>query len=204
MAPKIVDKEAKKIEILHAAMQVFSQKGMVNTRMVDIAQTAGIGKGTIYEYFKNKEEIFAGAFQSMMKMVEAGMGNIISSDLGPVEKLKGIIDISIKEFIEHGGEFVNIMLDFWAESIRTKDKKTEELIDLKGMYREYRAVIADILDEGVQQGIFKKIDVKAVSCLLIAALDGVMLQWIMEPGIIDLRTFSETTMESILNGIVKR
>ena len=117
--------------------------------MIDISQEAGIGKGTVYEYFKNKEEIFLAAYQSMIKLVEAGMENIICSQLKPDEKLKAIIDLSIKEFIEHGGELINIMLDFWAESIRTKDKKSEELIDLRGMYRDYRAIITAILDEGI-------------------------------------------------------
>ena len=65
MSPKIIDKEAKKAEILQAAMQVFSRKGVAKTRMADIAVAAGIGKGTIYEYFRSKEEIFAAAFQQV-------------------------------------------------------------------------------------------------------------------------------------------
>ena len=59
MAPKIVDKEAKKTQIIIAATQVFSKLGVAKTKMIDIAQAAGIGKGTIYEYFRSKEEIFS-------------------------------------------------------------------------------------------------------------------------------------------------
>ncbi len=49
MPPKKIDKNAKKKQIIQAAMQVFSEKSVVNTKMIDIAKAAGIGKGTIYE-----------------------------------------------------------------------------------------------------------------------------------------------------------
>ena len=55
--PKIVDKEAKKLDIVHAALKEFARRGVANTKMADIATAAGIGKGTIYEYFKDKNEM---------------------------------------------------------------------------------------------------------------------------------------------------
>ncbi|RMF59539.1 MAG: TetR/AcrR family transcriptional regulator, partial [Calditrichaeota bacterium] len=49
MSPKVVDKTAKRQEILDAALRVFARKGFKNTKMIDIAEEARIGKGTIYE-----------------------------------------------------------------------------------------------------------------------------------------------------------
>jgi AcrR family transcriptional regulator len=62
MAPIVVDKAKKKTDILNAAIEVFATKGVANAKMNDIAIAANIGKGTIYEYFSSKEDIFSTAF----------------------------------------------------------------------------------------------------------------------------------------------
>ena len=58
MCPKMIDREEKVKEIAAAALALFSQKGYPATSVGQIAQAAGIGKGTIYDYFNTKEEIF--------------------------------------------------------------------------------------------------------------------------------------------------
>ena len=56
--PIVVDKEKKKREIIDAAIRVFSRQGYRRTKINDIAGEAGVGKGTVYEYFKSKEDLF--------------------------------------------------------------------------------------------------------------------------------------------------
>jgi AcrR family transcriptional regulator len=77
--PKIIDKDEKKAEILRAAMQVFSQKGVAKTKMIDIAKCARVGKGTIYEYFDSKEDIFREAFEKVYyeseRLLEEAIGS---------------------------------------------------------------------------------------------------------------------------------
>ncbi len=65
--PKIVDKEAKRKDILNAAIHVFVEQGAAKTKIADIAKRANIGKGTIYEYFSSKEDIFQ---ESMVLFME--------------------------------------------------------------------------------------------------------------------------------------
>ena len=52
--PRIVDKSRKKVEIMEAALRIFTKKGFSNSTISDIAIESGIGKGTVYEYFNNK------------------------------------------------------------------------------------------------------------------------------------------------------
>ena len=66
MSPKVVDRQKKREKILRAALKVFSDRGMTEFKMIDIATAAGIGKGTIYEYFSSKEDIIAGCFNVFM------------------------------------------------------------------------------------------------------------------------------------------
>jgi AcrR family transcriptional regulator len=85
--PKVVDKEAKKTEILYSAMQIFNQYGVVKTIIADIVQNAGIGKGTIYEYFHSKEDIFAEAFNYVFKDMGQKINHILKTTENPVAKL---------------------------------------------------------------------------------------------------------------------
>jgi len=201
MSPKIIDKEAKKAEILQAAMQVFSRKGVAKTRMADIAVAAGIGKGTIYEYFRSKEEIFAAAFQQVNQRAANLIGQSLQTTDDPVEQLRLLIDVSRQTFIEESADFAGIMMDFWAEGIRNKDEKILGTINLEQIYTEYRSLISGILNDGIQKGVFRPVDTASLAAIIIAALDGVMLQWIMTPELIDMKKITDVLIDGLMNGI---
>ena len=199
MAPKIVDKEAKKIEIIHAAIRVFSEKGMVKAKMADIALEAGIGKGTIYEYFRSKEEVFASGFQIFFQGMQDQLETAISSTSDPVEKLRLLITMSFKSFLQHGSDLAMIMMDFWAEGIRNKDEKILDAVDLRKIYYEFRVIITAIIDNGIKKGVFRKVDSHHVASVLIGALDGIMLQWIMDHEAIDIEKVTESVIDLFIN-----
>ena len=201
--PKIVDKEAKKMEILHAAMQIFAKKGVMNTKMIDIATTAGVGKGTIYEYFRSKEEIFEQAFQFVFDSTEIKIQEALNTTDDPERQLQLLVDISLSHFFHDGGEFAGIMMDFWAEGIRRKDEKLLSIVDLKQIYKSYRNIIAGILENGINKGIFRKIDTFRASAVFIAAMDGIMLQWILDRELIDLKKIAKDLIAVFLDGLKK-
>ncbi|MFQ5541718.1 MAG: TetR/AcrR family transcriptional regulator, partial [Candidatus Binatia bacterium] len=64
--PIIVDKDRKRREILQAAMQVFAREGYHRARIEAVAEEAGIGKGTVYEYFKSKTDLFLALHEHML------------------------------------------------------------------------------------------------------------------------------------------
>ena len=201
--PRIVNKEQKKAEILQIAMQVFARKGVVKTKMIDIAQSAGIGKGTIYEYFRSKEEIFTEAFNSMFSAIESSIIDSIASVKDPVEKLDRLVEVSLQEFISENSEFAGIMMDFWAEGIRNKDEKLLDILALHDIYSKYRTLITGILTEGIEKGVFRNVDMHSLSAIMIASLDGLLLQWIMDRELFDMKQVSRTFMDTFLNGIKK-
>ena len=201
--PKIVDKEAKKLEILHAAMQVFARKGIVKTKMIDIASEAGVGKGTIYEYFRSKEEIFTSAYQFLIKITERGVDSVLRSTDDPEKKLRLLMETSFNIFMHDGGEFAEIMMDFWAEGVRKKDSDVLKIINLKEIYAEYRRVLSQIFSDGIAKGTFKPMDVYSMSSAFIGAFDGILLQWIMDQDAIDINKLSQVLFDAFLNGIKK-
>lgn len=199
--PKIVDKKEKKLEILHAAAKVFAEKGVVKTKMVDIAAEAGIGKGTIYEYYRSKEEIFADTFRLIFDDMENRLAEAIGKTDDPIEKINNLIHVTVIDFLEHSGDLARIMMDFWAEGVRSKNDELLNIVNLELVYSEYKLLIADILHDGIKKGVFKHIDVHSMSAILIGALDGAMLQWIINKDTIDLKKVSEVLLDTLLNGI---
>ena len=115
----------------------------------------------------------------------------ISSTSDPVEKLRLLITMSFKSFLQHGSDLAMIMMDFWAEGIRNKDEKILDAVDLRKIYYEFRVIITAIIDNGIKKGVFRKVDSHHVASVLIGALDGIMLQWIMDHEVIDIEKVTE-------------
>ena len=199
MSPKIIDKAAKKQEILNAALIVFAQKGITNAKMVDVAEAAGIGKGTIYEYFKNKEEIFQAGYDHFMQIMETRTAQSLSRIYDPLEKIEALIECWTNMLQDDLFEFIQIWMDFWAEGVRSTSNKA--LIDLKKMYVQYRALIVKILDEGIEKGKIKPINTSIAASLLIGTLDGVMLQYIMDRDFLDLNEVVETIKQLYIKSL---
>ena len=200
MSPKIVDKEAKKNQIIHAAIHVFARHGVAKTKMVHIAEAAGIGKGTIYEYFRSKEEIFSTAFNTLFAEMEIRLGQIVHSHLTPREKLTQLIRTSVDFYGDEASEFAAIMMDFWAEGIRTKNDEILHAINLKQIYQKFRRLISSI----VKEGIFKKTDPTSFAAITMAALDGIFLQIIMEPEIINNKKIIQTFENTLIAGLLEK
>ncbi|MFQ6038966.1 MAG: TetR/AcrR family transcriptional regulator [Candidatus Aminicenantales bacterium] len=195
--PRIVDKEEKRERILEAAISVFAKKGTANTKMAEIAEAAEIGKGTLYEYFQNKEDILLSAFMYVLKKAEADVSKKLAEVHEPLEKLTAYIlvwkDIMKSDFKDH----VEIMLDIWAESIRHKEETTAA--GLNRIYRENRLLIKSILDECLFQEKIHPVNTGIVASIIIGVLDGLLLQWIMQPEIIDI----DESLEEIA-GLISR
>lgn len=203
MAPKIVDKEEKKAKILKAAIRVFAQRGVAKTKMADIAEATGIGKGTIYEYFRSKEDIFAEAYTLLFQDMDIKIGAVIESEITPEDKLRLLMTETFESLVADGGEFAGIMMAFWSEGVRNKDERISEIINLEQIYDDYRKVIAAILEEGMQTGVFREVDAILTASVLIGAIDGILLQWIMNSRVFEPRKAIEVLLDSYLHGIKK-
>jgi len=92
-------------------------------------------------------------------------------------------------------------MDFWAEGVRNKDENVLAVIDLKEIYNKYRSLLKVIIKNGIDKGVFKKMDTNSLSAVLIAALDGIYLQWILDREAINISKVSKVLLESFIEGI---
>lgn len=197
--PKIVDKEEKKAQILEASIKVLAEKGWNKTKISDIAEAADIGKGTVYEYFRSKDEVFAASFQYFMLQVENSVAERLSSIDDPLERLLAYFYSWADIFDSDYMDYLEIVLDFWAEGIRNKEGFSS--VELMDFYYNNRTVIESLLDECIAQDKIKSIDTKIVASIIIGSLDGLMIQWIMDRNVFDLKEAVFSTARLIIDGL---
>lgn len=197
--PKIIDKKEKKAKILEASIRIFAKNGISNTKMADIAEVAGIGKGTIYEYFQSKDEIVEASFQFFLDGVENIFSHKLIGVADPLEKLSAYIfawaDVLSSEYLD----YVEIILDFWAEGIRTKGKFAT--VDLLKFYEESRVMLQGLLDECILKKKIKPVDTAIVASVIIGSLDGLIIQWVMDRTVFDVKTAVQTLAKVIIEGL---
>lgn len=206
MSAIIVDKKEKKRHIIQSALRIFSRKGFNLTTISDIAEEAGIGKGTVYEYFDSKEAVISFSFDYFMQELVPDFEAIIRESIPASEKLERMISgfghiLSSKE----NQDLLSIMFDVWAAGIRSRDSRSSLESKMKRFYQDYRSTVSTVLRHGVRAGEFRK-DIKphVQASLLIGLLDGLLVQWILDKREFPLQTALEAVGKTFLYGLYRR
>jgi len=197
--PKIVDKKEKRSRILETAIKVFAQKGVNNTKIADIAQAAGIGKGTVYEYYHSKEEIISDSFRHFMESMSGVIGRRLLHLRDPVDKLLAYFAAWGEIVDSEAMSYIEVVLDFWAEGLR--QEKTAMTINLAEMYAEYRATVKSLLDECVSAGRIRPVDTQITASILLGTMDGLLVQWIADRDVFDIKLAIELLPKIFIAGM---
>jgi len=141
--------------ILDAAYDLIINKGYLDTKIIDIAEAAGIGKGTVYEYFESKDAIFLELFRTK---VESGYDNItdlLIKNISCEKKLKEFVDIELENTSKYTFN-KHFLLDLMMKSDAFKNPELIESIH-KLVARKF-SVVYQIIEEGIRKGEFIKMD----------------------------------------------
>jgi len=197
MSPIRVDKEEKKRALLSAARRVFAQKGFASTKIEDVAREAGIGKGTVYEYFRSKDDIFFALFEEFKAEFHKRIF-VMAPKSPPQERLKKYITSALSAF-EEWKDMSHILLDFWAEH----KSKSSAHFRFDELYKVARENLSTFIQEGIKKGVYKKVDPAHTASILIAIIDGLLLQWVFNPKSFSLRDIGSDVAAIFLSGIKK-
>ncbi len=146
---KLIDKEEKRREIALSCKDLLLQKGIKNITISELAKAAGIGKGTVYEYFKNKEDIVFEIVNVFIDEYNEGLLKRIEIAKNTFEKL-----LIFFEFFYKDSEFINHYKEFLAISLTHPSK---EMLEFKTKTKKfYYSVLEKILKEGIKNKELKK------------------------------------------------
>ncbi len=162
----MAEKNQKRNDILASARSLFSERGFHDTKMEDIAQGAGVGKGTLYEYFKNKQEIFDESCIEYLKIITEDVSRIGSMDISFKEKV-------IMLFNERNNTIDEVFdknpVDYIMSYKNIISEKT--LIKMFSCVSEINSVIIDMIEGGKNEGAVKKdIPSDIIACSIVGTM----------------------------------
>ena len=195
LKPPIADKRS---AILKAATTVFANNGYFNSKVADIARAAGVADGTVYLYFKSKEEILHSIFnQSVGEAIAEGKQQLQQiSD--PREKLRRIALLHLERL----GADRDLAVVFQVE-LRGSTKFMEEFS--AAGFAEYLELIRSTFEEGQRAGVFKQeLNPKVVAKVLFGALDEMATNWILSKRRYKLAPMADQVLDIFLNGVNSR
>lgn len=168
-------REERQAEILEAALKLFAEKGLHDTKVSEIAAEAGVSQGTVYWYFDSKEALFEAAFMSQFNaLVEPFLEIAADEERSPAVKLLAIAEASIDLFLDNT-ELIFVML----QAMATQEVAAILTYDFKEYYEQFKTVLIPLFRE------LGDPDPAATSSIYMAMLDGLMLQCMLDPDMFD-------------------
>jgi TetR/AcrR family transcriptional regulator, fatty acid metabolism regulator protein len=185
----------KRASILRAATRVFARNGYFNSKVADIARAADVADGTVYLYFKSKEEILHSIFdQNMAEAISAGR-KLIENERDPREKLRRIASLHLERL----GADRDLAVVFQVE-LRGSTKFMEEFS--AAGFAEYLRMLCNIFEEGQRAGVFRpELNAKVAAKMLFGALDEMATNWIISKRSYKLAPTADVVMDVFLNGV---
>jgi TetR/AcrR family transcriptional regulator, fatty acid metabolism regulator protein len=166
-------REDKRQRIIDAAVEVFAAKGFFGARVAEIAEQANVADGTIYLYFRSKDDILISLFEEKMSAINRRFAEMLGHLPSPEDKLRRYI-------IEH--------LRLAADQPKLMQVLTVELRQSARFIKEYSpknfakylALLGSILEEGQRSGAFRpELDAPLFRRALFGAIDEISLEWIL-------------------------
>ena len=182
--------------IIQAATKIFARKGFYQAKISEIAREAQIADGTIYIYFENKDDILISLFEEQMKVVLDNMVIQLSQEQDPEKKLQKFA-LTHMQLIEQNQDMAEIIqVEVRQSSKFMKEYKNEKFI-------QYLDLIADIVREGQEKGVFKKSVIPGVAKrAFFGALDEMSRFWVLSTRKqYDIKTAAKEISQYFLNGI---
>jgi TetR/AcrR family fatty acid metabolism transcriptional regulator len=185
----------KRDAILKAATQVFARRGFFQSQVADVARAAGIAAGTVYLYFRSKDELLVSIFERTMRETLADGQAAIAQVQDPRERLRHIARLHL----ERMGRDRDLAIVFQVE-LRQSTKFMERFSST--YLRDYLGIIRDTIAEGQRTGTFRpEFSPTLAAKALFGALDEMATNWILTQRQYPLATQADEVIDLFLNGV---
>jgi TetR/AcrR family fatty acid metabolism transcriptional regulator len=192
-------KPERRRQILAAARRVFGRHGYSGARMIDIAGEAGVGKGTLYEHFSSKEDLFAELVLSVLRETLEFVRRTTTHAADPEKALRNTIAYLVTVGLVENLDLYRLFFDFWGVAAGSRHGAQDQLREVA---TTFRSLIADVVRRGQASGTFRpEADPDLFAHALCAAVDGLSLQIVVTQESIDLEAYARHIQEMSLRGL---
>ena len=198
--PKIVDKPLKRKQIARTAMSLFAQDGFANTPIRKIAAQAGMGKGTLYDYFASKEDIL----YEIVQLMFADWTDLMIAKIGHLDNPLQQLNALLKKGSALGDRFEQMMIlyvDMWRWSVRRKGS-TDIMPQFRNFLMGAKTAVMGIIENAQIKGLIDEaVDAASLATVWIALIDGMCLHRMILKEDMAVETVCQTFFDSLLKGI---
>jgi TetR/AcrR family fatty acid metabolism transcriptional regulator len=192
-------------KLMEAAMAAFCRRGLADCRMSDIADDAGLARGTAYLYFKSKEQLMLGMYKLYSaRTLEKQKATLAQAgDLTARQLLDRACQVCLQSAIAHRRTF-SLWFQFLAMGSSPSLGKSVRRT-LAETYRGHSAYFEELIEKGKRTGEFRKdVNTRAIAAALVGLLEGLMIRQYADPKLTDLAGDYPEIVRLILDGITEK
>ncbi len=191
------DRAAKIQRILQAAVRVFARQGFHQSTVAQVAREAGVADGTIYNYFRNKDDILIQFFAVRAGQVFARFRRETARGGNGLEKLRLLIRAHLEEF--HRDPDMAVV---YETETHQSSRLAEEQI--RAMAKTYQDILAEIIEQGQEEGLFRRnLYAGLVKRLILGAVQETISSWLRSGRPYDLVSMADPLVDLFLYGIAQ-
>jgi AcrR family transcriptional regulator len=183
----------RQIQILEAARTIFAEQGVSEARMEDIAALSGLGKGTLYLYYKNKEDLVAGLLEAMLGEFLIQLRQLQHADDKSLEARLLDYVAGVTQVMQTDGAMIHIAYEFYAIAARRPAIRQF----LAEYFLNYRQLVADLLTAAIDRGELPPLPVPVAALTFVALLEGLTLLWFTDPQAIPASVVTDAVQNLI-------
>jgi len=191
-------KELREKQIKEAALKLFSEKGFHNTTITQISQAADLGKGTIYWYWKSKEELAFSLVEEMLadfvRLIEGardGEGTV-------VERFQGLV-AAVAQLYERETDYLRLLWKFRVD--RSYIFSEDYTRRVASYYLRMRKALEDMIEEGKRKGELRRVDPKRTAFILLGIAEDLALEWLENEEEFSMRDALPEIMGIVVDGL---
>jgi AcrR family transcriptional regulator len=188
--------EARKNQILDAAMAVFARQGFHEARMDDIVLESGLSKGTLYWYFKSKEEIITAVSQKLFATDIELVEGLLTADGTVSERLQQLMRVRIQG-LQEMSDVVAILVEFYAAALHQDGVRQF----IKAYFQNFHDLLVALIQQGIERGEFRPVDSLAAATALDAVFEGLIVRWLIDPQAVHWASLGEAAIRLMLDGL---
>ena len=190
-----VEKIDKRDALLRAAIETFAARGFFNAQVADVARTAGVAAGTVYLYFRGKDDLLISIFEKTMREAIAAGRESIARHTDPLAQLRTIARLHLDRMSRDR----DLAVVFQVE-LRQSTKFMERFSATH--LREYLGIIRDVIARGQSMGIFRKnLNPTLAAKLLFGMLDEMATNWILSRRKYSLIADADAIVDLFVRGV---
>lgn len=183
--------EKRRTQIVDIAIETIATQGFSQASLAEIAKKAGISKGVISYHFDGKEELVEEILRSLMRKPADFVKERVSRAAAAAEKLRAYVEANF-DFMKANRVGYVALVDLWGQRDSGRNSLNADA------YEPSRHYLAHILEEGQRRGEMRAFPVMATASLIQGAIDGVMLQWVLDEKAVDLDVARDEVVKMVL------